>query len=86
MEIKQALYNLEHHNKWRRGAEIPPLKPSVIGKSIETIVLYLKESEGITPENKTPTLSSMMEFQDEYEKFEQEQELEARDNPTNSES
>ncbi len=73
MEIKQALYNLEHHNKWRRGAEIQPLKPFIIGKSIETIVLYLKESEGITPENKTTTLSSMMEFQDEYEKFEQEQ-------------
>lgn len=43
MDVQEALRLLEHHNKWRRGADIPMLNPSVLGEVIDTIVKKYKE-------------------------------------------
>lgn len=38
MNIEKAIKILHQHNLWRRGAEIEPLRPSVIGEAIDLIV------------------------------------------------
>jgi hypothetical protein len=43
MEVQEALKLLEHHNKWRRGADIPMLNPTVLGEAIDLIVKTFKE-------------------------------------------
>lgn len=40
MDIETAVQILEMHNKWRRGADIEPSGPSVIGEAIDTVVNY----------------------------------------------
>jgi hypothetical protein len=29
---------LEHHNKWRRGADIPMVNPTALGEAIDVVV------------------------------------------------
>ena len=38
MQLPLAIQNLKLHNQWRRGAEIDPLDPKVIGESIDAVV------------------------------------------------
>ena len=38
MDLQTAIQYLKYHNKWRRGAEIAPLAPQIIGTSIDTVV------------------------------------------------
>jgi len=38
MHIEKAIKILHQHNLWRRGAEIEPFSPSVIGEAIDTVV------------------------------------------------
>lgn len=38
MKIEDALELLEHHNKWRKGADIPMIQPKVLTEAIETIL------------------------------------------------
>lgn len=38
MEAQEALRLLEYHNKWRRGADIPMLNPTILGLAIEKVV------------------------------------------------
>lgn len=38
MEVQEALRLLEYHNKWRRGADIPMLNPTILGIAIEKVV------------------------------------------------
>lgn len=37
MEPQEALRILEYHNKWRRGADLPILNPTLLGIAIDTI-------------------------------------------------
>lgn len=45
MTVKEALDILEHHNLWRRGADIEQIDPKVVGmaldKSIEVLRLFI---------------------------------------------
>jgi hypothetical protein len=43
MEIQEALRLLEQHNKWRRGADVPMLNPTLLGEVIDMIVNKYKE-------------------------------------------
>ena len=43
MDVQEALRLLEHHNKWRRGADIPMLNPTVLGEVIDIIVKEFKK-------------------------------------------
>lgn len=43
MEIQDAIRLLEHHNKWRRGADIPMVNPTVLGEAIDEIIKELKK-------------------------------------------
>jgi hypothetical protein len=43
MEIQDAIRLLEHHNKWRRGADIPMVNPTVLGKAIDVVVKEYKK-------------------------------------------
>ena len=43
MEIQDAIRLLEHHNKWRRGADIPMVNPTVLGEAIDEIIKEFKE-------------------------------------------
>ena len=43
MEVQEALRLLEQHNKWRRGADVPMLNPTVLGEVIDLIVKKFKE-------------------------------------------
>ena len=38
MEVQEALRILEYHNKWRRGADIRMLNPTILGIAIDTVV------------------------------------------------
>ena len=38
MEVQEALRILEYHNKWRRGADIEMLNPTILGIAIDTVV------------------------------------------------
>lgn len=43
MEVQEALRLLEHHNKWRKGADIPMIQPKVLSEVIDTIVNEFKK-------------------------------------------
>jgi hypothetical protein len=43
MDVQEALRLLEHHNKWRRGADVPMLQPKVLGEVIDLIVKEFKK-------------------------------------------
>ena len=43
MEINDAINLLEHHNKWRRGADIPMVNPTALGEAIDVVVKNYKE-------------------------------------------
>jgi len=45
MDIGKAIDLLEHHNKWRKGADIPMIDPSVLSEVIDTIVKHYKRHE-----------------------------------------
>lgn len=42
MDAQKALELLEHHNKWRRGADVQMLNPTLLGEVIDTIVNEFK--------------------------------------------
>jgi hypothetical protein len=42
-EIYAAVDVLAHHNKWRRGDDLTPSNPYLLGKAIDTVVAYFKE-------------------------------------------
>lgn len=42
MELSEIIDVLERHNKWRRGADIPMVSPTVLGKAIDGAVEILK--------------------------------------------
>lgn len=44
MDIQDAIMLLEHHNKWRRGADIPMVKPTALGEAIDVVVKEYKNS------------------------------------------
>ena len=43
MEIQDAIRLLEHHNKWRRGADIPMVNPTALGEAIDVVVKEYKK-------------------------------------------
>lgn len=43
MDVQEALRLLEHHNKWRKGADIPMIQPKVLSEVIDTIVKKFKK-------------------------------------------
>ena len=43
MDVQEALRLLEHHNKWRKGADIPMLHPKDLREVIDTIVNEFKK-------------------------------------------
>ena len=45
MDAQVALRLLEHHNKWRRGADIQMLNPTVLGEAIDIIVKEFKDKD-----------------------------------------
>ena len=47
MTIKEAIIVLKYHNDWRRGADMPMAKPSVIGKAIDVIIDYLEKEKNV---------------------------------------
>ena len=42
MTLKQAIKTLEHHQKWRKGANIKLLDPKVISEAIEIAIHLMK--------------------------------------------
>ena len=51
MELNEAIRLLEHHNKWRKGADIPMIQPKVLSEVIDTIIDKYKESNDLKYEN-----------------------------------
>ena len=43
MDAQEAIRLIEHHNKWRRGADIPMVNPTVLGEAIDEIVKKYKK-------------------------------------------
>ena len=43
MDVQEALRLLEHHNKWRKGADIPMPNPKVLSEVIDKIVNEFKK-------------------------------------------
>ena len=43
MTVQEALELLEHHNKWRRGADIPMVSPTSLGEAIDLVVKEYKK-------------------------------------------
>lgn len=41
--VQDALKILETHNKWRRGADIPMVRPKTLGEAIDLIVATYKK-------------------------------------------
>lgn len=41
MTLKEASEILANHNKWRRGADIEPDRPTLIGEAIDKVVDFL---------------------------------------------
>ena len=42
MELSEIIDVLERHNRWRRGADIPMVSPTVLGKALDEAVEILK--------------------------------------------
>ena len=42
MELSEIIDVLERHNRWRRGADIPMVSPTLLGKVIDEAVDILK--------------------------------------------
>lgn len=38
MTIEEAIMLLEHHNKWRKGADIPMVQPKALSEAIDLVV------------------------------------------------
>ena len=45
MELKEAIKLLKHHNRWRRGADIPMLKPKTLTEVINTITEFYEKNQ-----------------------------------------
>lgn len=43
MELQKALELLEHHNKWRKGADIPMVQPKALSEAIDVILRECKK-------------------------------------------
>ena len=43
MDAQEARRVLEHHNKWRKGADIPMIQPKVLSEVIDIIVKKYKK-------------------------------------------
>jgi len=44
MELKHAVEIMEHHQRWRKGAEIEMILPSILTEAIDVILEYFKNS------------------------------------------
>lgn len=44
MTIQIAIEILKLHNKWRRGAEIEPTAPALLGKAIDVVVKHYENA------------------------------------------
>lgn len=42
VQLSEIIDVLERHNRWRRGADIPMVSPTVLGKAIDEAVEILK--------------------------------------------
>jgi len=42
MQLKEAIEILQKHNEWRRGSEIEPTDPKLLGIAIDTVILHMK--------------------------------------------
>ena len=42
MDINDAIMILESHNKWRKGANIPPVSDIELTNAIDTVLLFFK--------------------------------------------
>ena len=42
MELSEIIEVLERHNRWRRGADIPMVSPTLLGKAIDEAVDILR--------------------------------------------
>lgn len=42
MKLKHAIEVLEHHQRWRKGAEIEMVEPSILSEAIDVILEELK--------------------------------------------
>ena len=45
MNIEEVIKALKHHQKWRRGAEIPMVQPKYLGEVIDAAIKLLEEYE-----------------------------------------
>lgn len=43
MELKEAVKNLENHNKWRKGKYAKMINPKILSDSIELIINEIKK-------------------------------------------
>ena len=43
MDVQEALRLLEHHNKWRKGADIKMPNPKDLSEAIDTVVNEFKK-------------------------------------------
>lgn len=44
MTIKEANEILKKYNVWRRGADVPHVRPKVLGEAIDTITDYIDKN------------------------------------------
>ena len=42
MKINEVITKLDYHNKWRRGADLPMMDPTELGKVIKDAIKFLK--------------------------------------------
>ena len=43
MDVQKALELLDYHNRWRRGADVDMLNPTILGEAIDTVVNEFKK-------------------------------------------
>jgi hypothetical protein len=43
MKLTAACLILEKHQKWRKGAEIEQIQPSVLSEAIDIIIKYIRQ-------------------------------------------
>ena len=45
MNIDEVIKALKHHQKWRKGADIPMMQPKYLGEVIDNAIKLLEEYE-----------------------------------------
>ena len=51
MKLHEAIEILKTHNRWRRGAEIEPTDPKILGKAIDKIIKIYENSQTVDKGN-----------------------------------